>query len=355
MPTYNAKCPLCGQPFECEDDYAGQVAECPHCGREITIPPPSAVQPVLAPRPLQAPPSPPQAQQTLIQNNILVAVPKRSSGLGIAALVLGIIACVFCWMPIVGLLCVPGALLGLVLGVVGLIKALVSKKTSVGMPVAGVVVCVVALIVVSIVSAATVAVGEAMSQAMTETTLPTPQTASEAPALKTTPASAQKSAPAAAPVETWTPASRSMKVGDITVSIVSVEVGKVPLLDMFGDEGRSAEALLMITVSIRNNSETKKIEYQTWNGRSFEFGNDFAVLRDENENLYKRISFGSSKMKGAVKDVASLYPGDTATDILAYEAPVGAAKKLLLALPAKSVGGSGTIRYEIPASMIMKE
>jgi len=31
-------CPLCNQPVDAEDEYRGESAECPHCGKPITVP-----------------------------------------------------------------------------------------------------------------------------------------------------------------------------------------------------------------------------------------------------------------------------------------------------------------------------
>jgi putative nucleic acid binding protein len=66
---------------------------------------------------------------------------KGLSGLGIAALVLGIIALPFSWVPFCGLAAVPVAGVGLILAVVGFIVSKTGGRSGVGMPVAGGVVC----------------------------------------------------------------------------------------------------------------------------------------------------------------------------------------------------------------------
>lgn len=59
---------------------------------------------------------------------------KRRSGLGAAALVLGILALLFGWIPILGLTMIPPALLAVVLGVVGFVAAVVTGRTGKALP-----------------------------------------------------------------------------------------------------------------------------------------------------------------------------------------------------------------------------
>ncbi len=71
---------------------------------------------------------------------------KSVNGLGVAALVLGIGAASVCWIPLVGVIAVPTAVLGLLFGVIGLMASLVGGKSGAGLPISGCVVCAVALI-----------------------------------------------------------------------------------------------------------------------------------------------------------------------------------------------------------------
>jgi hypothetical protein len=96
------------------------------------------------------PPVPPQAQ--------------KGSGLAVAALVLGIIAVVFCWVPFLNVLSVLLGLIGLGLGVPGLIGAVRGRRSGKGMAIAGVILSLVAVVAaIAISAAATVAVDEALS------------------------------------------------------------------------------------------------------------------------------------------------------------------------------------------------
>lgn len=102
---------------------------------------------------------------------------KSVSGLGIAALVLGLIACLGCWIPMCGIFSLPFAILGGLFGVIGIIIAKLKKKSYVGLPIAGTIVCVTAAFIVIAVTGATVSSIEESSRAIskgleqTETTL----------------------------------------------------------------------------------------------------------------------------------------------------------------------------------------
>jgi len=73
---------------------------------------------------------------------------KNVSGLGIAALVLGLIACLGCWIPICGIFSLPFAMLGALFGIIGIIIAKLKKKSYIGLPIAGTIVSVTAAFIV---------------------------------------------------------------------------------------------------------------------------------------------------------------------------------------------------------------
>jgi hypothetical protein len=104
------------------------------------------------------PSAPPQYQQ------YAPPAAQKGSGLAVAALVLGIIALVFCWIPFLNVLSIILGLIGLGLGVPALIGALRSRRAGKGMAIAGVVLATVAIIAsIAISAAATKAVDDALS------------------------------------------------------------------------------------------------------------------------------------------------------------------------------------------------
>src|SRR3954470_3833353 len=72
--------------------------------------------------------------------------PLKGSGLAIAALVLGIIAVLLCWVPIVNNFAAILAVVGLALGIPALISARRGKRTGSGLAVASVILSVLALV-----------------------------------------------------------------------------------------------------------------------------------------------------------------------------------------------------------------
>ena len=119
-------CQFCNGHIAFAAEMAGQMVACPHCGLETKLFIPNVAKAPAAKNPPQT---------------VSVETKRGVSPLGIASLVLGIIACIFCWIPLLGLLVLPLALIGLVLAIVGLILAGVSKKTGFAFPVSGLIVC----------------------------------------------------------------------------------------------------------------------------------------------------------------------------------------------------------------------
>jgi len=118
-------CQFCNGHISFPAEMAGQMVACPHCGLETKLFIPNVTK-APANNPLQ---------------NVSVEIKRGVSPFGIASLVLGVIACIFCWIPLLGLLVIPLAFIGLLLAIVGLIMAGVSKKTGFAFPVSGLIVC----------------------------------------------------------------------------------------------------------------------------------------------------------------------------------------------------------------------
>ena len=154
----NYKCPKCKSDMDAPDSQAGQAEICPDCGHPSVVP--QQAQPVVVqPQPPQivSPPIVPQAQQQSVHIHQTVApTGKKTSGLGIAALVLGILAAITCWMPFIGILGMPLAVIGCMLGGIGLLLALIGHKTSATMPISGLIVCIVSIVITVSITGATV-------------------------------------------------------------------------------------------------------------------------------------------------------------------------------------------------------
>ena len=156
-------CPKCKESFTIQK-YKGanktqQVQHCGHCGRMLQKDERACVyegQVVCH-----------QCNESL-RHPTYVTQTKSVSGLGIAALVLGLIACLGCWIPMCGIFSLPFAILGALFGVIGIIIAKLNKKAYVGLPIAGTIVCATAAFSVIAVTGATVSSIEESSRAISK-------------------------------------------------------------------------------------------------------------------------------------------------------------------------------------------
>ena len=186
-------CTSCGKQIKAPAAMAGKKGKC-KCGAILSIPdavetelvsipqnaeePQSNVKPIPAantlPRPpqqLQAHQKPPEVTVNVPEMTMNVKGIKSTNGLGIAALVLGVLAAILCWIPLVGIISIPLAILGLVFGGIGFLIALIGRKSGVGMPISGSIVCIVALVIAIMMTGATVS---AIDQAFTPSTATVP-------------------------------------------------------------------------------------------------------------------------------------------------------------------------------------
>lgn len=291
-----------------------------------------------------------------------VEIKRRGNSLGMVSLILGILAFVICWIPLLGVLGVPLSGLGVVLGGIGLVIALARKGASIGFPIAGLAMCGLALTIALTVTGAVVSEVARVSENAIENQRLKHATNQELVAQEgvgdddadgADPVQ-QPAGEAVATVE-WAPHDQPVRQGDIQVQILGASVGKVSVDDAlsFSDEpSYSAEDLLAITLSISNLSETKKITYRTWAGADFSFDRDYATLRDEHENTYARSAFGSTAEPVGRTRHESIRPGESVTDVLVFERPIDAAEALRLELPAENFGGEGMLRIELPVSAV---
>jgi len=284
--------------------------------------------------------------------NVHVEIKRGANPLGIAALVVGIIACLFCWVPFLGVLAIPLAVIGMLLAFIGFIMALASKRTGFAFPISGGLLC---LLSVFIAVATTVGGAKVVSDAV-EKGQRSNQAVVAAAENQDVPAvsSETDSQPPPAPAVQWADASNAVRQGDVQVQVKGLTVGKVSLKDMFGETLESVDEVLALTLVISNMSAGKKIDFSTWRGADFSFRRDFGSLTDDKENVYRRINFGLGRKPVGGADSESIYPGKTITDVLVFEKPVDAAKWLHLELPAGNFGGEGMIRFEVPATMIAR-
>lgn len=368
------RCPTCGAKVNAKDTARGKTLPCPKCKKAITVPGDPGTEQVnvdlfelLPEEPLPAPiPSKPlhgevvgdRRREPLAftdddedeEGHIVVRGGGRthihvhqrrqhSHSLGIAAMVLAIVSvCLFC-IPFAGL---GLSLLACLLAVVGLLVSGSRSGTGIGFGIAGLAIALVGVGLGGFSTYTFFVIGRAAQDVGASFT----KAAQEQEAGKA------KQFSAAGRVD----ASRETVLrGDVAIKVTSVLVGKVAGRSL-GETTESEKDLLQIRLEITNQSEAKKLDYETWAGREFSIlNNDVATLRDDAGNEYKRVTFGfGSDIDGRVKSNESIYPGKKLSDLLVFEVPVEQAEWLFLDLPAKNFSGTGVVRFKIPKSMVKR-
>lgn len=136
------QCPRCSRAILADASHAGKLATCPKCETSVRIPLSNQESPQLRSAP------------------VLVTHEGRQNSLGIASLILGILAFLFCWIPFLGIVSIPIGGLGFILGLVGLIIAIRRQGSGIGFVIAG---SAVSLLAVIIASMMTYAAGKAIT------------------------------------------------------------------------------------------------------------------------------------------------------------------------------------------------
>src|SRR5437764_13945305 len=104
--TIQMICEGCGQRIKVPDHAAGRKGKCPACGREILIPGQSAA--TQGPeKPLATGPLADAAQVVKDDTRNEASSPRTTIALGVASLVLGVLALLVAWIPLLGLLAWP--------------------------------------------------------------------------------------------------------------------------------------------------------------------------------------------------------------------------------------------------------
>ncbi|MCW5553684.1 MAG: DUF308 domain-containing protein [Verrucomicrobiae bacterium] len=329
-------CQNCNGHIEFDAEQVGEAVTCPHCGLETKLFVPAI--------PLGA-----------------RAEAKRGvSPLGIAALVLGILSCLFCWIPLLGLFALPIAFIGVLLAVGGVLMASINKKTGFAFPIGGGIVCVLAASIALVITG-----GFSFAWERGKRTNQQPETSAAVrePAANThepTPATPESAnvtrAPSTAvrePVGAEWSRARTVRQGDIRVAVNSVHIGRVNHLDVLGEIQSTREEFLTIDLAVANLSPTKKINFQTWRGATLAVGGAPANLADNHGNNYKRITMTPNARRNPSPDEVSIYPQNEHRDLVVFELPVENIQWLRLELPASNFGGSGMLRFEIPMSNVL--
>jgi hypothetical protein len=324
-------CGHCSGHIEFDSEHAGQMVACPHCGLETEL--------SVAPNKSNSP------SPRAIPNNVSVEIKRGVSPLGIASLVLGIIACLFCWIPFLGLFVIPLAGIGLLLALVGLIMASVNRKTGFVFPISGGIVCLLSITIALVMTGGfAVLIQKANTEAKSDT--------------KTDESKASSKSSADQASRNLTPMTfqQGNIQGEIDEIVHGFTTGESPT-----ERGLIVKTsnFLLIKVSVSNTSSNRIYDYTTLRNN--------ATLTDNKENNYHKIDSNQTveeygkvsvgwvapyPLRGKFYSNSSrISPHTGREDMLGFDIPDSPGDVLYFELQAENFGGTGKIRFEIPVSI----
>lgn len=318
-----------------------------------------------------------------------IATPRRGNSLGIASIILGVLAFLICWIPLVNIVSLPLSGLGLLLGVIGLIVAMTRGGSSIGLPIAGSAVSLLALVVAGVMWLAIVGgtrsigrMAEAEAEAQRQraagvaatstspakapdvapTVVSTPPTdpTPAAPQATTPTPSTEKATPApAAPaladpylVEPPMP----FRNNDIDVRLARATIAPVTLVDDVSKKrSKTADALMAIEIEIRNLKANNKLTLRTLGRKAGAFDvRAKSRLKDNFGNVEVPVQFEMFSRPVGHEDSYTVFPGDSVTDVIVFERPVPNATTFDLIIDGDVLGLPKDLTIRIPASMIKR-
>ena len=397
-PMISVQC-KCGQKLNVKPEYAGRKARCPACSEAIQIPEaidPSKRSPLRshaetasqdtvpvvkdrkATRPVISGEIMPNEQAEVqptaysrpqnVQVNVDVQTSRGAHSLGVASLVVAILSFFVCWLPFVGF---GFAGLAFVLGIAGVLVAIVRKGTGIGYSIAGAGVSLVSLMLSAVFTlffagaVATVdqAVKEVGKDRLAQPAAPRPDIAENvANHIAEDDAVEKPDAPPVAPpvvppapnvdepdTEQAVPLATFHKSGSLWIKLTIARVDFVEIKSMFGgDTSQSAEKYLLCTFHVRNTDERKIVTFHDGG-----LGTNHFSMRDDVDNSIRGVSMGfSDNIVGAISTGHDLQPGEEATIIEVFKIPPPKTKHLILSVDLAAFSGEGKAKFKLPASEI---
>jgi len=313
-------CPKCQGSMASPDCMSGQSETCPACGNVTSVP--LSTPETEVPAPVSSPAVQIARERPVVQ--VVQAKARGASGFGIAAIVLGIVACLSCWIPLLSILSIPISALGLLFACVGFVISLAGRRSSIGMPFAGGVVCAVAIVVAIAANGALDPVEEA-ERAAKKGPDPVIQLGQR---------------------HAW--AGRALKV-------ISARVGKVSYKGLLGRDIETDKEYFVVELEASNTTTDEKFKYYTFRDSNFSLSRSDVSLTDSKGNVYDTAPLGTDNQPtGAVGSVDSLSPGKSVRDILVFEPPIKGNGPYRLKLPLGKLGGEGFATWEIPESALQR-
>lgn len=138
------------------------------------------------------------------------------------------------------------------------------------------------------------------------------------------------------------------RFGNARIKINAVWIDDVKVL-LQGKEVGAARDVLVINYEIENIAERGAMNFFGWGGYKAKPEESTATLTDSKGGLYRRLVL--EEVEGQV-EARILDPGKRTADRILFPAPDEKVDYYRLELPAKNFGGEGTVRLQIPRTMV---
>lgn len=358
------ECPHCGSGIKVNDSAAGKVGKCNKCGEKLTIPSPTeivrpeteVVRPTETPAHYQAPQPVYQEPPRVASPNVSVNIkqePRAANSIGIASVILGVLAFLLCWIPFVNIMSIILGVISFPMAIIGVFLGLSRKGSGIGYSIAGGTLSAIALFFSGGIFLAMFGGAAAVNNAVdaTRKSMERRQNAiSPVAADDTDDAEHGDSPPVMQPEakpDKWAGKGLTATAGDVTVEIIGTDINKVQFVDYSGDEsGTSKEEFLLVKLKITNNSDVKKLAYTSW--ESGRYGLE-PLLTDEYGNSYTARDPSFQRIAGQVR-YEDLYPGKSIEDLYVFDRPVEKASKFKMNLYGRSLTGGEPVLLKFACS-----
>jgi hypothetical protein len=156
----------------------------------------------------------------------------------------------------------------------------------------------------------------------------------------------------ASPSPEWTDAATSALIQDeVAICVASVAVERLEL-SREGKPVPSSNDHLVIHLQVVLVGTTRKVDFESWGNSNFRDVRNKPTLTGNSSHAYALRTFEAGTQVTGHELSKGLYPKLYADDYLIFESPLPGLKYLRLELPASAFGGMGTLRFQIPNSMV---
>ena len=280
--------------------------------------------------------------------SVTVQAAPPSNSTGIVSLIVGILALLLCWLPMMNRLGYAIGGLGILLGLLGLAVASQRRGASVGFPIGGLCLSIVGLVIAVQMDQGLQGMKKAVNDAFADSK-PKAGNRPRKNAESGAGASATKVGAETQEKKQWADATKNIVTrDDVAMRIKTVRLGTATKIGIAGKQ--EFGPFLCVTLQVTNTSPAKKVDFEGWS-RDAQFVGPHCSLADEHGNQYKQMRSGiGGKWDGQVLS-QTIAPQGAMTDVLIFEPPVDAANELRLEIPAESLEREGWFRFSIPRRM----